>query len=314
MPPSPAPKSDGGFLPVRGRHRRGFGGPSASAAGALGAQRFRKRPFVPKAAPGPRRDPSPRGTRSSQVTTSAPRMWEAARTKRQTSRPGRPCPNTHTLGRGWNPPRQGAGGVPAPKADHPQGLRPSPREDAGRRGRVLRPPRREKGAPLRTPPPPRPRSRLNVQTERGDAPRKPRRPTSHEQEHRSGGLPAAPLCRPLGSLHSRAALEALDQAPSRSDGPRNTRQEATRRRQGQQRPDSAPPPRRCGRAPRETGFWTPGGAGAAGLGLARDSSFLPGEGSPRGRWRPPSALADAAPRARCTSRPSEQHDLRQGPG
>lgn len=147
MPPSPAPKSDGGFLPVRGRHRRGFGGPSASAAGALGAQRFRKRPFVPKAAPGPRRDPSPRGTRSSQVTTSAPRMWEAARTKRQTSRPGRPCPNTHTLGRGWNPPRQGAGGVPAPKADHPQGLRPSPREDAGRRGRVLGPPRRGEGCP-----------------------------------------------------------------------------------------------------------------------------------------------------------------------
>lgn len=85
-----------------------------------------------------------------QVRSQLPRPECGKRLERNAKRPGQGDPaqtRTPSLGRGWNPPRQGAGGVPAPKADHPQGLRPSPREDAGRRGRVLGPPRRGEGCP-----------------------------------------------------------------------------------------------------------------------------------------------------------------------
>lgn len=139
------------------------------------------------------------------------------------------------------------------------------------------------------------------------------------------GWSAASLCRHLGSLHSTYPLETWTPAPNPLRW--RWRPEATRRMLGQQRYDSAPPPKMR----LETRLPAPGGgrpplpppppaqareggrAGRAGLEQAHDSSFRPREGAPEPQVEARSALAGAAHPKRCASRPAEQRGLRLGP-
>ena len=174
------------------------------------------------------------------------------------------------------------------------------------------------------PDPPRFRSRLTLNKTWGSW-----GPASPHALYQSGfgaeGWSAASLCRHLGSLHSTYPLETWTPAPTPLGW--RWRPEATRRMLGQQRYNSAPPPKMR----LETRLPAPGGgrpplpppppaqAREGGRAVKRDWSrpttplSAPGKGRLSHRWRPEAPLR--APRTQKGARPAPRNSgvLRLGP-